>query len=463
MSKRSSVWTLIRSWQLTFPVMGLLLGMAGITKAEDLGSRPQSWEPRVLLGKSLSPAGSLLVNEQPGQPWQAVDEGAEIKSRDLLLALPGMSAKVETRGLELTLWGNLPELSSFAGLQSAVILHDSRAFDLDFTLYQGRLILTNKKESGAARVWMRIEGAAFQLTLGGPGDSICLALNSFWPRGVAFNPTPRAEDIPARSLQFVAVKGQVSLTADGTQHLLKAPPGPAQFRWDSVRGPAEGTQSRNTLPAWADPQSKTPAQAKAQLEAIDKYKGEVKDKDPRTALYGMLDSAKMATDKEQAHALAEVAVLGLSALSDMDRVLQALSDAQNAPARRAAVAALRHWIGDAAGRDQRLYQHLIDNHGYTKNQAATLLQLLHNALAPEEPDTYETLIAFLRHEKLAIRVLAWSQLSSLVPEDIALPYDPAASQAEREKAYKAWKELIPSGSLPKRKPKGNESGGSSQL
>ena len=43
MSKRSSVWTLIRSWQLTFPVMGLLLGMAGITKAEDLGSRPQSW------------------------------------------------------------------------------------------------------------------------------------------------------------------------------------------------------------------------------------------------------------------------------------------------------------------------------------------------------------------------------------------------------------------------------------
>jgi hypothetical protein len=430
--------------------------MACHALAEDLGTRPQSWEPRVTAGKSLAPAGSLLVNEQPGQPWQSVDEGAEIKTRDLLLALPGMSAKLESGGVELTLWGNLPELSTFAGLQSAVILHDSRSFDLDFTLHQGRVILTNRKESGAARIWLRTEGAGFQLTLGGSGDSICMALSSFWPRGVPFHPTPRAEDVPAQTLQFVAIKGQVSLTASGTQHLLKAPPGPAMFRWDSIRGPAEGAQNRSTLPAWADPQSKAPTQAKAQLEAIDKYKAKVKDKDPRTALYGLLDSSKMATDKDQAHALAEVAILGLVAINDMDRVLQALSDAQNAPVRRAAVAALRHWIGDAGGRDQRLYQHLSDSHGYTRSQAATLLELLHNALAPEEPDTYETLIAFLRHEKLAIRELAWSQLSRLVPEDIALPYDPAATAAERDKACKAWKELIPSGSLPTRKPKRKE-------
>ena len=39
-------------------------------QAADLGNRPASWEPRVVVAKYLSPIGNLLVNDQPARPWQ---------------------------------------------------------------------------------------------------------------------------------------------------------------------------------------------------------------------------------------------------------------------------------------------------------------------------------------------------------------------------------------------------------
>src|SRR5690242_4888534 len=114
-----------RNCGIWLPFLALLLAFTSAVRAEDPGRRPSSWEPRVPIGKSLAPVGSLLVNDQPGQPWQAIEERGELHSRDLLLALPGMIARLETHGVEITLWGNMPELSSFAGLQSSVILHDS--------------------------------------------------------------------------------------------------------------------------------------------------------------------------------------------------------------------------------------------------------------------------------------------------------------------------------------------------
>ncbi|HEY7309791.1 MAG TPA: hypothetical protein VH643_10570 [Gemmataceae bacterium] len=436
-------------------LVGMFLAVGTTTHAEELGSRRVGWEPRVPVGKCLTPSGGLLVNERPGQPWQSLDEKDDLHSRDLLLALPGMKAKLATHPLavELTLWSNLPGLTEFSGLQSAVVLHDSRAFDLDFTLHSGRVLVTNRKEKGTARVWLRVEGEAFLLTLFEPGAAICLGWYSFWPRGVSYNPTPNADHVPARTLALVAVKGQVAVKVGGTQHTLSAPPGPAYFHWDSVNGAEQGSRTRRELPAWANLDAKPSASAKAVREAIDKYQAVAKDREPRTALYDLLAAAEKERDRDHAKALAEFAVFGLAAINDIDRVMQALGDAKQADARRAAVVTLRHWIGDADGRDQRLHQFLIDRLGYTKPQATTVLQLLHSAFPADDPDTYEILIAYLRHDKLAVRQLAWSNLSSLAPEGLSSPYDPAGSEAERAKRAAAWKALIPSGTLPTTKPK----------
>jgi len=435
-----------------------------VAKAAELSSRPVSWEPRVVVAKTLSPVGSLLVSEQPGRPWRTLGQDSDIYSRDLLLALPGMQARLETapRAVELILWGNLPGLSEFSGWESAVILHDSRAFDADFTLRRGRVLVTNRKEKGAARVWLRIKGAAFQLTLDEPGDSVCLALYSFWPRGVPFSLSPRSpaehgneEKGPVRTLNIVAVKGQVDVKISGVQHSLSAPPGLSFFHWDSVNGPEATPRHLRRLETWADLNSKPVAEQSGErknyAKVIAQYQAAVKDNDPRTVLFNLLTEADKAQDHEQAKAKVAFAIFGLAAINDIDRVMQALEDPHHAEARRAAALALRHWIGNDTGRDQLLYQFLIERLKYTKAQAATVLQLLHSAYPAEEPDTYETLIAYLQHEKLAIRELALRQLLHLVPEDVAVPYDPAAPPAERAKAYAAWKERIPRGTLPARK------------
>jgi hypothetical protein len=443
-------------WPIWLAALSLdSLSIWSSAKAAELGSRPVSWEPRIVVAKYLSPVGDLLVNEHPGQPWRTLGYRGDVHSRDLLTALPGIQARLETspRAVELTLWGNLPKLSEFSGLESAVILHDSRAFDLDFTLRRGRVIVTNRKESGTARVWLRIEGAGFQLTLGEPGDSVCIALYSYWPRGVPFSLTPRPDDILVHTLNIVAIKGQADVKVSGVQHALSAPPGRSFFHWDNINGPDATPRQRPQLETWADPSRQPPEDAKPLLDTIAKYQAAVKDNDPRTVLFDLLSAAGKEEEREQAKATADFAVFGLAAINDIDRVMQALDDPRRAEVRRAAALALRHWIGADAGRDRLLYHFLVDQLKYSKHHSATVLQLLHSAFAAEEPETYETLIEYLRHDKLAIRELAWRHLSRLVPEDIGVPYDPAAPPAQRAKAYDAWKELIPSGSLPARKKK----------
>jgi hypothetical protein len=433
-------------------LLGVMLAVGIPAGAQELATRLVSWEPRVVLARCVSPDGSLLASARPGQGWQAVAEKEEIHSRDLLLALPGMRAVVETqpRAVELTLWGHLPQWPGFSGLQSAVLLHDSRTFDLDFTLHRGRVIVTNRKDKGEARVWLRLDGAAYQLTLHEPGDAVCLALYGFWPRGVPFTLAPKPEDVPARSLMLMVLKGQVDAKAGGVQHLLSAPPGPAYYHWDLVEGSAEGPRRQDAIPEWANPEAKAPPAAGPMAEVIEKYREQAKFKDPRLALGDLLASAATEADKDRAAAMTEFAVFGLAAINQLDLVMAALADVRQPAARKAAVVALRHWIGDAPGNDPKLYQFLVDRQDYSRAQASTVLQLLHSPFAAEEPDSYEILIAYMRHEKLAVRELAWWHLSRLVPADLRAPYDPAAPDAERTKAQAAWKALIPSGTVPMR-------------
>src|SRR5690242_16343155 len=117
----------------------LTLGLAALAPAAEPVPRPAGLEPRVAVGKCASPDGTLLAGPRPGQGYHAVPNGEAVYSRDLLLALPAMRAALTVQGVRLDLWGSLPELSGSPALESAVLLHDSRAFDLDFTLARGRV------------------------------------------------------------------------------------------------------------------------------------------------------------------------------------------------------------------------------------------------------------------------------------------------------------------------------------
>jgi hypothetical protein len=360
--------------------------------------------------------------------------------------------ETEAPGIALTLFGGWPQLSPSPVLASEVVLHDSRAYDLDFTLREGRVLLTNTKEKGPARIWVRLPGFAWQLTLAEPGARVGLEIYGRWPHGVRFSKEPRPGVQPTKVLVLLMLKGQAQLQTDTHSYELSAPPGPALMTWDSVAGEASGPQSLKELPAWADPNVLVPAEGKAVEEVVRLYQAKLKKTgSPEEALTELLDAAATEKDKPRAAEMREFAVLGYNALDELPRVAEALADPHSADVRDAAVLALRTWIGANGGRDQQLYRLLQDHLGYTDRQAEAVLDLLHSPFDADNPATYESLIRLLQHSKLAVRQLARWHLYRLAPAGREIVYDPAAPEEEREKAVKAWQELVPSGELPKEK------------
>lgn len=414
-------------------------------------AQPPSLEPRVPVGKCVSPRGTLLQREAAGGAWLALAAGDEVHSRDRLLALPGIRAALEPKGdaVRLGLWGNLPELSNFPVRESAVVLHDSRAYDLDFTLERGRVVLTNCTKKGAVRVWVRLAGVAWELTLPAPGDEVALELAGRWPHGTSFEKTPRPGQRPTQVVALHVLKGSLTFKANRRQYRLAAPPGPAYLHWDSVTGLDEGGPQRGErVPAWAADkaeQKRLPAAVRAALKRLVDLAARETVAD---ALTTFLAEVPQLADGLEVVARRRLTPAAMGAVDDLQGLTDALAGAKNAGLREAAVEALRHWIGRRSGQDLRLYRFLVQRQEFPEAQAETVLQLLHSPFEPDRPETYDTLIAYLRHSRLAVRELARWHLYRLVPAGRKIVYDAGASEAARQKAYEAWKKLIPSGKLP---------------
>ncbi len=153
----------------------------------------------------------------------------------------------------------------------------------------------------------------------------------------------------------------------------------------------------------------------------------------------------------------DLAVLFLCGLDDVSTVIDALGDQDpsHGDVRRAAIFALQHWIGRDGTQDDKLYNSikktgiLIDKK-FTQTEAEMIMQLLHQ-LSEEQiysPETYDALISYLRHKRLAIRELAYMPLWLLVPQGRSIPSKPGEGTDQRELAYEQWKKLIPTGKLP---------------
>jgi hypothetical protein len=436
-------------WSRQAGVVGLLALVVG-TAAGQNGpiDLPPSSEPRVPVATVLEAAG-LLSSEGAGHPFNRVLAKETVYSRDLLVALPGLQATLapKSRAVTLTLWGNLPGLSDSPVLESAVILHDSRAYDLDFTLLRGRIVLTNTKKTGPAKVWLRRSNVGVELVLE-EGASLTLEAYGRWPHGVPFSLKAVRDEAPTVFWQVAVVKGSVGIRAGKLSYSMSAPPGPSYFRGDSVSGPnPDGPERRDTLPNWADPKAEPSAEGKLIASLVEEYRGKLKSKDALEAGAELLAAAAKDPDKARAREVRRIYVFALGATDNLPDLLEALNNEKHEDIRKTAVVALRHWIGAAAGRDIKLYEVLLGLR-YSKAEAETILQLLHSPFNAYQPEDFETLLAYLKHGRLAVRELAYWHLYRLAPAGRDIIYDAAGSTAEREKGAAAWKKLIPSGELP---------------
>jgi hypothetical protein len=433
------------------PRLRAVATLLGVVLTVSTARSQPTLEPRVELGKVVSAAGTVLTRSSARTAWHTA---ATVFTRDELLTLPGVQGAIEpTTGVRLTLYGNMPSLSPSLALESLVVLHDSRGYDLDFTLIQGRVLLTNQKANGPVRIWVRFRAEGWEITLPEPGASVGLEVYGRWPAGVPFSKDPNSVDRPTSYLRMLALHGRVELKTASREHTLTAGSGPQYFHWDSVEGEDDRPRTIKT-PAWADPKAEPTPDAKLIAGIADKYLGLVKGATPADALATLLDDAAKDKDEAQAVLTRQFAVLGFGALGDLPRVVEGLADPGQREVRTTASLALRNFIASAPGRDLQLYQLLQTVERYTPAQAAAVLQLLHSPFDPNQAETYETLIAYLQHDKLAVRELARWHLYELVEQGRGIAYDAAGTPEQRAKAVGAWKQLIPEGKVPeKAKPK----------
>jgi hypothetical protein len=397
----------------------------------------------VVVGKSVSEDGSAFEREAAGKPWRVLKKNGEILSEETVLGLPGAVIDTIKGAVRLSLLGDLDRNSPFPVYEAAVVLHEDPTFDLDFTLDRGRVAVTNTKEKGSAKVRIRFHDQAWEATLLEPGSKIALELYGLWPAGARFKKSPGPKDVPHADLNLVVIKGVVALKHhDGVEHRMQAPKGPAFINWNNVNGGITTPLKLDELPAWVS-EDVTTDLGKQKQASIEAFRKLVVAKGVDAAIEDVLKS----NDKLRQRG----GIVLLGATDNVQRLGEVLAKTSDPELWNQAVVTMRHWIGRAPGQDLKLYHALIEKLQMKAVHAETIVQLLHSFddAALKTPETYETLITYLDHERLGVRGLAYWHLRRLVPEGEKIGYNPLDDKDKREKAIEEWKKLIPAGEVPK--------------
>jgi hypothetical protein len=422
---------------------------SGLAREEDPSAKVAE-EKRVAVAKCTSPEGSILTSEGPGKPWTVVDRLGTIYTHDRVVTIPSERGVIVPKGngVRLTLVGNLPQFTQVPVWESAVVLHDSEGFDLDFTLEEGRVLIANRKEKGPAKVHVNVGEESWTLTLAEPGDEILIEAWSRWPQGMPFQKDPKCADEPTTEALAFVLTGNVALKSGANQFALSAPPGLALFEVESKQARPSTPRRVDAVPAALDPANLNKPERKKARERADRLVEDIKKKDVATGLTNFLKSASESSDKTQGQEILDQAVFTMGALDQLGLLVDALGSNVGAE-REAAVSALRHWIGRDGKQDMALYNFLIKDKKYSEGAAEILVGLLHSFGETDlsRAETYDTLIRYLKNDKLPIRELAQWHLTRIVPNN-KIEYDPAGTKESWDKAFAEWKKLVPNGKVP---------------
>jgi hypothetical protein len=392
-------------------------------------------DKKTAVAKLHSVEGALL--QRQGGKWQAVEKGASLHAGTLLVAVPRAEVVSANGTVGLLMSADIGKRGPYPVLESAVELgHDAKA-DLDFRLERGLIKLTNLRKEGKATVKMRVRNEIWTMTLLAPQTSVGLELYS--RQLPSLHPLVEGKlQPPLTSVAMLVLKGKVELTDSKAHMLLCAPPGPARAEWNSHVGRFT-VEDLDKLPKEVRPLEgkdlKLFETVCARAEAFNK--GDIKQA-----------IAKYLGSDDKVERLLGVTVAG--AIDDLPDVVKALADPKHGDLRSHTVLVLRHWLGRDAGHTTKLFKELTVGQKYKLPQAKNIIQLLLGFREEDRfnPHTYELLIVYLEHGKLAIRELAHWHLVRLVPEGKEIAYDAGGAEAERQKGIAAWRKLIPAGKLP---------------
>jgi hypothetical protein len=411
-----------------------------------LASPAVAQPPRAVAAKCTSPAATFAARQPGAAAFDVLKENAELSTGDTLVTLPGAAFESKNAAVTVKSLADYDSKSPLPILETAFTLNAATDADLDLTLDRGRIDITNKKADGPALVVVRFWDQTWKVSLDAPGTRVAFELVGRWPSGARFKLTDakdaKTAAVPNASLILLVLKGEAKADIGGVTLGLKAPPGPAMVEWDSLTGARPQPLKLESLPPWADPAAGLSESGKATAAAIEKFR-RVRALDGATALKNFLASADPVEQR--------IGLVTLGALDDLAALRTALNEAKTLEEWDFGITVLRHWLGRCPGHDRKLYDAIVAD-GAPPAHAKTVMQLLFG-FAPAEltqPETYEVLVEYLRHDRPSVRNLAAWHLHRLVPAGKAIPFSPTADKAAIDKTYQAWQKLVPAGQVPKR-------------
>ena len=305
------------------------------------------------------------------------------------------------------------------------------------------MLLTNRKKKGAVRIWVRLPGTAWDLTLPASGDEVALELVGRQQPGVSFDKDARRGQGPMMVLALHVLKGSLALKIGGREYALDAPPGPAYFHWDNISGPGGGPITRKS-----NPEGRTRGREKAAGRSADSLWDQIRRRRLRGGVPGPRLRSADKLPQAEADIRRRLAVYALGAVDDLQGLTDALAESPSAVTRQAAVRGAASAGSD--GKRSRIANCTTSWYiarSMPRRMAETMLQLLHSPFDRDRPGDLCDTPSYLRHNRLAVRDRDW-HLYRLAPAGRKIPYNAGTAEAERIKGYEAWKKLIPSGKLP---------------
>lgn len=413
-------------------LIAVLFGWGGLVESRTSETKEQL----AMVGKLLSPEGTLFSRTKFGDPWKVVPAQGSVRADDLLFGLPDASVSDGKDAVRLTFRADLDRNSPYPILESAVILHDSAEYDLDFTLDRGRVDVLNIKKEGSARVRIRFHDQKWETTLAEPGARLAVELYGRWPKGTHFTLEPGPKDVPAAELVLLVLHGHVDVKHGSSRHAMSAPPGPALLHWDNSSQLEEFPEKLDTLPVWANKEESTSERAQRARMLLEQLRTEVL----KTSLRQAVES--FSTSEDAQHRALAVIVMG--ATDDGEGMHKVLTETKYPDTWDRAVVVVRNVLGRKAGMDQMLYRRLVEIRKIPPAQAQTILELLHSFGDEDlaQPEPFRMLVKYLDHDSSAIRGLANWHLVRLVPAGQKLDFNPLAPKEERDKARAEWEKLI---------------------
>jgi hypothetical protein len=422
----------------------------------------------------------LLQAKANKNGWaRLVGKNAPVSSGRMLLSLSGSKSVIMLdSGVELTLWGNLPEETrDWSVLESRAIVHvPSPQLDADLTLDRGRILLRNLKKDGHdALIRLRFSDSTqgkedfFDVTLLGGQSAVIIDRSGVMDRNEPFYVDKKAVDRkgPTTIMKLFALENWARIRRDGGAESSLSEGQQPMLQWDSIHlvlGPPEGEK----LPKWIKgiPELKEAA-AKADREnavrahvylaklletkSIDLALSEIEQKVQEDAKREISTGKGITADT---FTLWRHTIRCRAAIDDIATLYDEFAQ-EPTPIfiRGLCLQTLQQWIALQRDNDYELLDVVRKYDKKNKFVPIKIMELFHSISDEDarKPATYQLLIEGLTNDLLPIRTLCHWHLLHLRPAGVEIAYDPAMSRERRVRAAREWTDLI--AAAPKKKEK----------